>query len=786
MQSIYSMLTNALENKSVEECTELIERMKPQILKEYTTVLYSAAILLKKGSHGIRDDEQDEAKIKALSVCADLLMAVAAEGEEDEAWNNFAALAMWYLGYTAEAMQYAVRWLDLSKNDEDAINLISDIQFEMSGGNMPLMYKEDEQNAVEEYITKNLGGIDKVFHEMYSPDIHIDICVLPPQGERDFYIFATLGMGAYEMNVPEDLEEYELERAELIMCLPPEMVDLSDNDSWFLDIMRTVAHLPLERKSWIAYGHTVGAGQGNTIDSSVPFNAVILKSAKKLGGKRLPKCSLPSGEVINFYYLMPIFAEELDFKLSNGANALFGLFVASGDNIKDFYVVNSERRNLCTKKVLREPWVKEYLKSQNIERREIFDCAEWHAEKIPEKKLPVDVMSAYSHLAIYLRWCIEHDLMSDEFLNRLGDVVEDVKSGKNIDLRYVLKDNEYLNYRQGAIMFDCFNELGQQFAEYYYGRHSCPHYPADIDEYAENYFGTEKYYSEEFQDEAYLFVPFDEDYYNVMAQVIQKRWDTWRRNILYDVPAEDTPLAAALRKYLDCECRFFPPMPDADKVLTAYRYAYKDSIIHHSGGELYVPVLVAADDQRLWEGIMYNCDCAVYDEYVFDEAQAEICRNEILDMPTKDSAKVLSAMVSMRSELSGSSEKMCGGEAVNFPNALYDIDKGMTHPILLAKLPIKDPWDVFAYLSVGGKNCPDPADVRFAAREWFYKYGAVPMLFSGGEMYFTLQRAVPKSGALVAAKELAAVCPYLLKERTLGELADSLSKSNVWRLTWKN
>lgn len=786
MKSIYSMLTDAMKNKSAEECTEIIERLKTQILEDYDLVIYSAAILLKKGARGIRDGEPDDAKMQALSLCADLLMAVAIKGENDEVWNNFAALSMWYLGYPSEAMQYAVRWLDLSDNCEDAIELIKDIQFDLSGGKMPLLYTEDEHGAVENYIIKNIGDIYTVFHEMYSPDLHVDICVIPPQRGFDYCALVTSGMGSYEMNMPEDLEEYELERAELIMCVPPEMVDPSDSDSWFIDIMRTVAHLPLERNSWLAHGHTVGAGQGNTIDSSMPYNAVILKGANEFNDEPLPKCYLPSGEVVNFYYLVPIYAEELDFKLSNGASKLFGLFRDSGVDPKEFYVVNDSRCNMCSPKVMREPWVKEYLRSHNIERVEIFDCAEWHTGKIPEKNLPVDVMSAYSHLAIYLRWCIEHDLMSDEFLQNLGDVAEDVKSGKNVDLRYVLKDSEYLSYRQGAIMFDCFNELGQQFTEYYYGRRSCPHFPADIDEYAENYFGKEKYYSDEFQDEAYLFVPFDEEYYSGMAKVIQKRWDTWRRNLLYDVPTEDTPLAAALRKYLDCECRFYPPMPDADKVLTAYRYAHKDSVIYHSGGEHYVPVLVAAHDPKLWEGLMFNCDCAVYDEYLFDEAQVENCRNEILDMPTNDSAIVLSAMVAVKSELLESDEKICGGKAVDFPDALYDIDAGMTRPVLLAKLPTVYAWDVFAYLSVGGKNCPDPADLRLAAREWFLKYGAAPMLFTGSEIYFTLPKPVPKRDALSAAKELAAVCPDLLKESTLGALADTLSKSTVWRLAWNN
>ena len=34
----------------------------------------------------------------------------------------------------------------------------------------------------------------------------------------------------------------------------------------------------------------------------------------------------------------------------------------------------------------------------------------YHMESIEEKGLPVDPINAYNLFAIYLRWCIEHDL----------------------------------------------------------------------------------------------------------------------------------------------------------------------------------------------------------------------------------------------------------------------------------------------------------------------------------------------------------------------------------------
>ena len=52
------------------------------------------------------------------------------------------------------------------------------------------------------------------------PDIHVDICVVPPSEERDYCTLVTMGMGAHRMNVPEELAEYKLERAELAIALP--------------------------------------------------------------------------------------------------------------------------------------------------------------------------------------------------------------------------------------------------------------------------------------------------------------------------------------------------------------------------------------------------------------------------------------------------------------------------------------------------------------------------------------------------------------------------------------
>ena len=59
-----------------------------------------------------------------------------------------------------------------------------------------------------------------MFHELVSPDIHVDICVVPPLRSGTIHTLVTMGMGAHRMNVPEELAEYKLERAELAIALP--------------------------------------------------------------------------------------------------------------------------------------------------------------------------------------------------------------------------------------------------------------------------------------------------------------------------------------------------------------------------------------------------------------------------------------------------------------------------------------------------------------------------------------------------------------------------------------
>ena len=69
------------------------------------------------------------------------------------------------------------------------------------------------------------------------------------------------------------------------------------------------------------------------------------------------------------------------------------------------FVVNPTRQNAITRGTL-----------SNDDFDGEMDDASYHIESIEEKELPIDPINAYNHMAIYLRWCMEHDLVGEDFL----------------------------------------------------------------------------------------------------------------------------------------------------------------------------------------------------------------------------------------------------------------------------------------------------------------------------------------------------------------------------------
>jgi len=209
----------------------------------------------------------------------------------------------------------------------------------------PEMYTKEEMSAVEAHIEKYFGKILNVFHEIFSPDIHVDICIIPPEEERDYYILSTMGMGAHCMNVPEELAEYKLERAELLIALPPdwELNEESIQDErwyWPIRLLKSTARLPGECDTWLGWGHTVGTEEGETYAENTKLCGVLLIDPVLSQEEGASTCTLPNGEEVCFYQLIPLYREEMGYKCENDAEALL-------DKMEDVsFVVDINRPNV--------------------------------------------------------------------------------------------------------------------------------------------------------------------------------------------------------------------------------------------------------------------------------------------------------------------------------------------------------------------------------------------------------------------------------------------------------
>ena len=628
------------------------------------------------------------------------------------------------------------------------------------------VYTEEELDAVERHIETNFGTYANVFHEIVSPDIHLDICIIEPTEERSYYMLVTLGMGAHRMNVPAELAERKLERAELAIALPRDwnIHENAEEHYWPIRLLKQLARLPIEDNTWLGWGHTID-GRAPYAKSTALCGTLLVSGQVKKGGSDV--CVLPDGDDVNFYQIIPLHKDELKYKIEHNAEALLDHFAERHMS----FVIDPERRSALAPEDFTDL---------------VMDDAQWHLDTLREKKLPVDEITAYNHLAIYLRYCIEHELMADWFCRQYAATIRAVREHPSeTDLRPFIRDE--LN---GILMRGFFGGDGETFAQYYYDG-DAPSFPSDIDNHALAYFGREQYFSEEFDDEAYLFVPFDEDYYAAMAAVITQRWEAWKRNCDERKENEDeTPsdVALAIMQYLncgraDCAPMYFPPMVDDDPIMAAYSYAVRRSVC-----DGYVPVLIVPSD-TLWEILTMNAEAekGAFEDHDFDAEAVVQYREKMLAQSIGDGKAVLTERLGERFEQNRVEMSDEEEHPANRFISYWDYETQKTHPMILAKIPVKNPWEVFAYLPFGGWNdCPDTETLMAVSKYWHEQHDAAPAVLTYDTLEYSTPAPVAQESALTLAKEQYAFCADIIEQGipTVGKLAKELKNSRVWYFWW--
>jgi len=785
---------------------------------------------------------------------------------------------------------------------EDALGIGEDYD-EDSGEFDPELYDDEELDVIEEHIKENFGEFPTTLHEIVSPDIHVDVCVIPPSPERNYYTLVTEGMGAHIMDLPEELSAEQYGRAELLICLPPDWRVGENDEEWFwpIGLLKGLARLPINCETWLGVSHS--------IDNREPFakntalcGAVLRAPFDVEEGAEY--CELPGGERVNFYEIIPIYREEMQFKLDHGANALMEKL----DGVS--HIVDIKRENLCS----------DYIPNKKYDKA-VFDSIEPHLASIHEKKLDVKDICSANHLAIFLRWFIENDFMSPLFHQRFDDVVKGVLDGSAVDLREFI-----ITKLNGAISSYLFSSRGARFAEYYYDNYDengWQTYPADIDAFAERYFRWKNIDTKQFKDETYLFVPFDEKYYQSMKGIIDERYADYRAgendggasaakktvaafldcactSVFSDSPkavrevlendmvrgiyagytpvpviycnqsggtdeeiilsgenasviciaripgsgavlprlvehlgleprgavlCEDpaklyeiykglygtvpyvicgetvyTPsdigylsfvkrsnergadITRAMEEFVGCECTVFVPRDTDTEIIQAYHRARV-----RGKKEGFIPLLIVPDKELLDALTLVTGSQNKSEEYGFDKQAVADFRSAALGQSADGGSMMLRLKVIkyVKENSDIAIGAITDGEPLTRFMSIWDTDAQRTKPVILAEVPVKKPWELFAWVPARYRTA-DNTELIKAAKYWYERHRAQPAVISADAVEFFLDYPIGDDDSLELATEIYGLCPDITDTyETICKHAGILRYSYVWYLRWR-
>lgn len=224
----------------------------------------------------------------------------------------------------------------------------------MAGYNNPF---SDRRHYYEhaEWISDHLSKffddeLVSVFHEIPTLDLHLDVYFIKPQNSS-FNILLTSGMSTLKMNVSEQVPDPEKTQFAELMMLVPKSIEFGqaytgrNQNDWIISILKRTAKFPHFYDTWISVGHTIQAEADLT-----PYG----NDTEYVGALILPSVTFDKnfteiykdGRKINIYNVLPLYKNEMEFKLKNGYNKLLDLLIkANGKEVLDL-----NRRNLIPKK----------------------------------------------------------------------------------------------------------------------------------------------------------------------------------------------------------------------------------------------------------------------------------------------------------------------------------------------------------------------------------------------------------------------------------------------------
>ena len=184
------------------------------------------------------------------------------------------------------------------------------------------VYLPKEIDSFEKHLEQNFGPVKSVFHQVVPNEMHVDIYVIEPTEKNPCYRLFTCGMGAKKMEIPLEFNGKRPDRIELMLSLPADWkLDIESlenaNFYWPVGLMEYLAQFPWREATWLGFGHTIPLQK---FAENTELSGVLLNYPENYP-YTAGHIDLPRGTV-QFLNIVPLYNEEMDYKLASGLESL--------------------------------------------------------------------------------------------------------------------------------------------------------------------------------------------------------------------------------------------------------------------------------------------------------------------------------------------------------------------------------------------------------------------------------------------------------------------------------
>ncbi len=186
--------------------------------------------------------------------------------------------------------------------------------------------------ALDHHIDRFFDNEDIiVWQDKRNDGLRIDVYHVRPNEDRRYNLLLSYGMSREPMNVPEGAEQFEY--GELAIILPEDW-DLSAeglkdfNNYWPILWLKNLARIPKQHNTWLCYGHSVPHGTPSKNIANTPFEGVIIMDSVSLY-EEFQEMKLGDDSLF-IYTVIPVFPDEMEYKIKNGVDALRDSFAEAG------------------------------------------------------------------------------------------------------------------------------------------------------------------------------------------------------------------------------------------------------------------------------------------------------------------------------------------------------------------------------------------------------------------------------------------------------------------------